>query len=291
MDVRAAKRRGRKAVFLVLDLVLSVANRSIKRAPLDDSFLDEHSKAIDKRKEAVEHCLIKKYIARNSTVLEIGARFGTSSCAITWHLDQEASSWQTVSVEADPAIWEAIERNLNHNKCRSHLIKGVLSSTPMLRSAEMAGSAWTTKFHPVARDFVANTNTTASLSPAHTPAELSERYRLRFDTLVVDCEGCFEGILHEFTPFVASLHTVILEADYGIGMQALGYVDYSALTMRMLGLGFVIAEQFLHPCCNWPHTTPMIVFTKPPLPIWRPVALCQLAHTSSHRKGHGTSGK
>ena len=82
--------------------------------------------------------------------------------------------------------------------------------------------------------------------------------------MVVDCEGCFGAVIANFPRFVASLQTVVLEADYGIGLQTLGYVDYDNVTTFMSRRGFVVVEQFMHPCCSRaPNRIPMMVFQKP----------------------------
>ena len=61
-------------------------------------------------KERIEHDLIRSHISPNSSgVLELGARYGTSSCALSKHV---VGRGKVVSVEADPQIWPAIERNL-----------------------------------------------------------------------------------------------------------------------------------------------------------------------------------
>ena len=132
----------------------------------------------------------------------------------------------------------------------------------MRRSNRRNGSPWTNKFE------VAASARMAQVVRAYTPGQMAKRLQnppsARFDTMVVDCEGCFAGVIASFPRFVGSLQTVLLEADYGTGLQDLGYVDYNNVTTFMFAQGFIIVEQFLHPCCQQaPNRIPMIVFQKP----------------------------
>lgn len=89
--------------------------------------------------------------------------------------------------------------------------------------------------------------------PSFTPQQLEEQYGLRFDTMVVDCEGCFAQFVASFPDFVQQISTIILEADYGLGMQHLGFVNYTALIETLQDAhGLFLTKRFNHPCCRQP---------------------------------------
>ncbi len=217
---------------------------------LANNFRDENNKPIATRKESIEHALIRKHVAKQSCgVLELGARYGTSSCAIARHVDRKDA---VVSVEADPLIAPATERNLRENNCSSHLIHGVVARQPMVRSKRRNGSGYTTYFEAQDANATHSAGLANNTAVAYTPAELEQEHQVHFDAMVVDCEGCFEAFVSSFPTFVARMQTIILEADYGLGMQSLGYVNYTVLEQSLHGMGFATVERFNHPCCRVP---------------------------------------
>ena len=226
--------------------------------PKTQRFLDEQGNPVDMSKEVIEHRLIKSFVSPTSTgVLELGARYGTSSCAIS---HQIVSMGTVVSLEADAALWPVTATNLRANNCTStRLVRGVLGVARMHRSRRRNGSKWTTVFEQI-RDA---DGPDVEAVEAFTPQALQAQFNVHFDTMVVDCEGCFGAIIHAFPAFIRQLETVILEADYGLGLQKLGYVNYTNVKAVMLQHGFTVAQEFLHPCCNRiPNRIPMFVFQK-----------------------------
>jgi hypothetical protein len=241
-----------KSMLAVLLLSLS---------PITSTFLDEKGKPVSKSKESVEHALIRRHISKQSCgVLELGARYGTSSCAIAHHIDRKDA---IVSVEADPSVSPATARNLRENNCSNHLISGVVATRPMVRSKRRNGSGYTNYFEVLHADGKQAAAAIANESSiAYTPTQLERTYGVRFDSMVVDCEGCFDAFVSSFPGFVSRIETIILEADYGMGMQRLGYANYTALEQSLHAMGFGTVERFDHPCCRKPpfNQISMMVF-------------------------------
>lgn len=221
------------------------------------------------RGEAIEQCLVRKYVPKDATgVLEMGVRTGMTTCVLSHWL---RTPRVLVSVEPDARAWSNIERNLERNGCSTHLVRGVVGTQSFVRSAvnNAKGALSTQTYMPVtaatsvpagaghARGHAGGTRAGASsdtdapaIVEAFRPDELAERFNVTFDTLVADCEGCVAKIVRDFPAFVASLHTIILEADYGVGLQPQGFADYNAMLGALLGMGFVVVEAFYHPCCH-----------------------------------------
>ena len=68
--------------------------------------------------------VLLKDIKENDIVLELGARYGTVSCAINNQLKTKTNQ---VSVEPDHKVWEALEKNKKINNCNFHILRGFLS--------------------------------------------------------------------------------------------------------------------------------------------------------------------
>jgi len=164
-------------------------------------FLDENGGRVDtKQFETVEQDQASKYITEDRVVLELGARYGTVSCIINKKLKNPLNQ---VSVEPDSKIWDCLEKNMISNGCNFNLIKGVISKTPMVL-----------KEHPV---FVGYGNQTVkaetSSLPNFTLQEVEEKYKLKFDTLVADCEGFLGQFLQENPHLYEQLTLMMFEKD------------------------------------------------------------------------------
>jgi FkbM family methyltransferase len=147
--------------------------------------------------EYPEQCIAHKYVDANSTVLELGARYGSVSCVINSKL---ANKQNQVSVEPDETVWSALEENIRRNNCSATVFRGFVSKKT--RGLLPYGYA--------ATSIVADTSTIPSASVD----DIEKLYNLKFDTLVADCEGFLEEFFDEHPYLYSQLQTVIFEADY-----------------------------------------------------------------------------
>merc|ERR1719159_47409 len=72
--------------------------------------------------ESPEHALVQKWIPATASVMEFGARFGTTTCKIA---EQISNSGKLVSVEPDHTVWDSLESNIKLHNCRAHVLRGV----------------------------------------------------------------------------------------------------------------------------------------------------------------------
>lgn len=159
---------------------------------------DEHGNSINATEsEYPEQCLSFLYVDPNSTVLELGARYGSVSCIINRKLTNKQNQ---VSVEPDSTVWEALEKNIERNGCEVRLHKGFVSKKS--RGLLPYGYAATSYVDD-------NSNI-----PSASVEDLEDFYSLKFDTLVADCEGFLEEFFEEHPHLYDQLKTVIFEADY-----------------------------------------------------------------------------
>ena len=92
------------------------------------NFYDENNRTINTvTTEAEEQRLAGIYVSPDATVLELGARYGTVTCAISRNLTNKNN---LVTVEPDSRVWAALESNLARNQCTAHIIKGVHIKAP-----------------------------------------------------------------------------------------------------------------------------------------------------------------
>lgn len=216
-------------------------SRKEKILPSYEHLMDQHGEQLQ-RFEWLEMILINKYIPPTATVMEIGARVGASSCCIANTLH---NSGRLIVVEGDPLVWQALSDNLRTNNCQARLWMGVLASKPAKKNKKRNGSEYTTNFLTYGQ------NKTGLLLadsysmdiPYISPTQIQMRYKLQVDTLVVDCEGCFDPILREFPQILDNVNLVLLEADYGIGWQRQGFANYSWVKSTIQSKGFHLVYQ------------------------------------------------
>jgi len=154
--------------------------------------------------ENPEHALVRRWLPANATVMEFGARFGTTTCEIAKKLE---NSGRLVTVEPDDKVWTALEANVKTHQCHAHVLRGAVSSKPlfMLGSGYGGRSSLDTK-----NDMASHANK----EPTFTFDEVEQASGLKFDTLLIDCEGCAQDMMDQIGPKIESqIKLVLLEAD------------------------------------------------------------------------------
>lgn len=93
---------------------------------------------------------------------------------------------------------------------------------------------------------------------------------LRFDTLIIDCEGCIQSLLPlnatraTFARLLRNIKTIVLEGDMPMGAPdcADACVDYAAWTAKFEEAGFALAETTPEPL--YPFIMYYVYIRKPP---------------------------
>ena len=160
-------------------------------------FINEHGKVFDHTvSESVEQDHARTFISRNDVVLELGARYGTVSCAINKNLSNPTNQ---VSVEPDEDVWQALEHNRNANGCGFHILKGAISRVPVSL----------TKYGYSTHTLPAETSNVYTC----TLEQLESTYGLRFNVLVADCEGFLEQFMDENPKLYDQIKMILFEKD------------------------------------------------------------------------------
>ena len=175
-------------------------------------FKVEQGRKFDCSMEQLSRFVFTLWLRPGAKVLEVGARYGHASCQLAKVLGLngthgDAQGAKQVSVDADPLVWDILEKNLADHECDVQVVRGTIGSKSYKLVSPQANSG--TKGKEQYGSFVADLNDShnGTVIPAHSVRSLN----LNFDTLAIDCEGCFATFLDENPELLESLTMIILE--------------------------------------------------------------------------------
>lgn len=151
------------------------------------------------RDEYPEQLMAMTYLSPEDIVLEIGGNIGRNSCVIGNILH---NSNQLTVLESSPEIAKALTINRDQNGLNFKIISCALSKQPLIQSG------WVTRplveeHIPQGWNFV-RTVTYSDIVPAD----------MKFNVLVLDCEGAMEYILQDFPEILEGIDKIIIENDF-----------------------------------------------------------------------------
>lgn len=200
---------------ILISVIISVGlmlNR--KNSENEFKFYDENNELIDhKSLEVTEQEQAEKYIDENDKVLELGARYGTVSCLVNRKLKNKKDHYV---VEPDKNVWPSLEKNKKINNSEFTIIKGVIGKQNM----KLEGGGYGIR----------------SIPSDNPEIELYSIPNVKFNTLIVDCEGCFENFYNENKDFVKGLNKIMYETDVS------DKCDYNYIKNELLSDGFKVVE-------------------------------------------------
>ena len=165
------------------------------------------------------------------TVLEHGARYGTTSCVLS---EATNNSGRVVSVEPDTQVHASLYANRQSHLCNFGIFRGTVGRMPQMFVAPAQGR--NVSYEQRTRDAAgASASNASGAAIAHLGFEALERLtRLRFNALVIDCEGCLEDVLtsHLLDRTDPPLELILLEMD------VLRKVNYAGWHHRLTAHGF-----------------------------------------------------
>jgi FkbM family methyltransferase len=148
--------------------------------------------------EYPEQTMVTKYLTGNEKVLEIGGNIGRNSLIISSIL---FDSKNLVVLESDLNIAKQLEYNRDINNLKFNIESSALSNRLLIQNG------WTT-IPTYLKLEGENYISTITLD------ELNKKYNLKFDTLVLDCEGAFYYILMDMIEILNNITKIIVENDY-----------------------------------------------------------------------------
>lgn len=150
------------------------------------------------RDEYPEQLMAMTYILPEDTVLEIGGNIGRNSCIIASILDDDR---RLVVLESCAEYAKQLEDNRNQNYFNFHIEASALSKVPLIQRN------WNTFVSQVVPEGYTKVNTI-------TFNELTEKYGLEFNVLVLDCEGAIYQILKDQPDLLDTIELIIIENDF-----------------------------------------------------------------------------
>ena len=203
-----------KKIFFDLDTnhVLDPVPESVRLLDVDERLANIHKGLRllhgSFQDEFPEQRMAVQYIRPTSTVLEIGGNIGRNSLVIASLLTNQLNM---VVLETDPTIATQLRQNRDQNRLDFHIENSALSIRKLIQKG------W-------------DTMVSEELLPGYIPVsiisydELVAKYKIAFDTLVLDCEGAFYYILQDMPEVLNGIQTIIMENDYHV-LDHKKYVD------------------------------------------------------------------
>lgn len=139
-----------------------------------------------------------RYLTGDEKVLEIGGNIGRNTLIISSLLKNQEN---LVSMECNTDIAAQLIHNKNMNKMNFFVEKSALSKRKLFQTG------WDTIPSEELLDGYKEVNTI-------TWKQLNNKYKIQFDTLVLDCEGAFYYILMDMPEILDNIKLIIMENDY-----------------------------------------------------------------------------
>lgn len=159
--------------------------------------------------------LASVFVRPTDTVLELGGRYGTTSCALAAAM---RNSGQLMVVEPDGAALPHLLKNRKQQRCSFAIHRGVVGARPLKFESTFVDGSWLDDGYAsstsLAPKKVPRRKHQGVITIQPTPVATLEQSlgsEKHFNVALVDCEGCIESAL---TPnLVHQLNLVIWEED------------------------------------------------------------------------------
>lgn len=158
--------------------------------------------------ELPEQKMAVRYLRGQEKVLEIGGNIGRNSLVIASLLENPNN---LVTLESDVNISKQLSENRDLNNIKFYIESSALSKRKLIQKG------WETKpSETLERNFKWINTITLE--------QLKTKYNIKFDTLVLDCEGAFYYILMDMPEILDNINLIIMENDYRI-LEQKKYID------------------------------------------------------------------
>ena len=170
--------------------------------------------------ELPEQKMSVRYLKGTEKVLEIGGNIGRNSLVISNIINGNKDNM--VVMECDIEISKQLSENRDLNNMTFNIESSALSTR------KLAQKGWETIVcdNEILPDGYNWVNTI-------TYTELCKKYNIKFDTLVLDCEGAFYYILLDMPEILDNINLIIMENDYN------NIEHYDCVAAKLKELNFV----------------------------------------------------
>jgi FkbM family methyltransferase len=150
--------------------------------------------------ELPEQKMAANYLTGEEKVLEIGGNIGRNSLIIGSILESNNNT-NFVTLESDSNIANQLKVNRDLNNLNFNIEASALSKRKLIQKG------WNTIVSDVLLEGYKWVNTI-------TFDEIKSKYNIKFDTLILDCEGAFYYILMDMPEILDNINLIIMENDY-----------------------------------------------------------------------------
>ena len=158
--------------------------------------------------ELPEQKMVVRSLSGNEKVLEIGSNIGRNSLVIASILQNQNNF---VTLESDKNSVTCVTHNRDLNNFKFHIENSALSTRKLIQRG------WNTIPSDILLDGYNWVDTINFV-------DLQNKYKIEFDTLVLDCEGAFYYILMDMPEILSNVNLIIMENDY-LDINHKQYVD------------------------------------------------------------------
>jgi FkbM family methyltransferase len=173
--------------------------------------------------ERPEQYYIIKYVEPDDCVIELGGRYGVSSYCIQNKLKNKELH---LIIEPDKSIITTLHKNIKNNSMQSTVFNGLISKNNKCLKQQGLG--------------------TFSYNCKKSNIEIKSIYDVelgcRFNTMVIDCEGCFIDVFKDFKNYILqNITKIIIETDKNIYMST-----YNEIFEVLINNNFKIVDKFFN---------------------------------------------
>jgi FkbM family methyltransferase len=154
--------------------------------------------------EFPEQLMSVKFLKPDAKVMELGGNIGRNSSIISRILNDQRN---LVVLESNPEIFKQLVHNRNKNGLNFNAECSALSIRPLVQHG------WDTKAGEDTMETLDNGDGWFKVNIIKFN-ELKMKYKIDFNTFVVDCEGAFCQILKSFPACLTGIEIVIIENDF-----------------------------------------------------------------------------
>lgn len=204
-----------------------------------------------------EWILATAFVRHRHTIMEFGARFGSTSCVLAKY------AHKVISFEPDASVYPTLERNIRVNRCNVDAVKGILAESPAMINRPDAGYGTSSQY------------VKGGTVPNFYYKDVAGLLGAKVNALLIDCEGCIMHILQGANAAILDdVRLILIEHDQGELVEG-GYVAVFEL-FKKAGFRQVWHTQDTYDSnADWSRTLQHSAWQKFPLRIGEAAPTCE----------------
>lgn len=194
-------------------------------------YYDENNNIINNLKnERLEQFTTTERINPNDIVLELGGRYGLTACCVNNKLENPRNH---VVIEPDTKVIESLILNRKTHLSKFTIINAVISKKKLKLIEVEYYSGFANRTIEASKDEL-------TVIKNYTLEQIVKITKLNFNTLVIDCEGCFCNFFNENYNYIKkNISKIMYEKDYP------NLCDYENIKKELIKLKFkCVQDQF-----------------------------------------------